>query len=187
MIVDNFEYPPTDPDLTDNGWNVLQGTGDMLLMQVDPGDPSSNHYLKTTVPNTPTNNSQLDYIIYKTIPDNTFNNEYPIISLSVQDRNLYYLDVFLRGRNNAGGEENFFIRYKPQNPPGEWSVSNNYVFYNIGSEYIVPNGNHIKTIERNMEEDLSIATGFQYLYLKGIVLRGDIDYLDNIIVEEVVP
>ncbi|MGA1840452.1 MAG: fibronectin type III domain-containing protein [bacterium] len=191
VTIDDFEYTAAKPTLADNGWYRLQGTGSMALKQEDPNDPNSNHYLKTSVSGTPTKNSQLNYIVYKNIPvGSPYNNEYPVIMFSVKDMNLYYVDLFVKGKNNTGQEENFFMRYIPQDPNvAGWTTkkSGDYVMRNIGNESIDPNSDVVIEVESNMETDLFNETGFHYLYLKGIVLRGDINFMDDIKVRSAPP
>jgi hypothetical protein len=187
ITVDDFEYDSSAPTLADNGWAKLQGSGSMALKLEDPNDPNSNHYLKTTV----TGTSQLDYIIYKNIPTGSvYNNTYPVILFSVNDSNLYYFDAFVKGRNNDGDEANFFLRFIPARDPNDmvWTSkrSGSYVIIYTGEESIDPNGG-VVDIEGNMDTYLFKETGYHYLYLKGLVLRGNIDFIDDIKVRSAPP
>ena len=178
-VVDDFEYDASKPTLVANNWTRLQGTGTMSLL-VDPKDPN-NHYMKTTAKSTPTNNSQLGDIYMKTITDpDAFTNEYPRIRFFLKTQYLWYFDAYVRAKNAAGTETNYFLRYVPQAPgTPAYSVSGKYVTYKIGTEYIDPNG--IEVV-RNMDEDLFNATGYRYMYLKAIIVRGECNFLDSIVV-----
>ncbi|MGA1794991.1 MAG: fibronectin type III domain-containing protein [bacterium] len=178
--VDDFEYTES---LTAKGWYWLQGSGEMLKKQEIDANSNVNRFLQTKMKTTPSNNSQLNYIITKSIPSNAFNADYPKINFFIKDTNLYYFDAYVNAVKGST-ESNFFIRYVPQDPADECSVSGRYVTCKIGAEFIDPNG---KTVSRNMDEDLFNATGYRYHYLKGILLRGDIDLIDDISVHSAGP
>ncbi|MGA1843092.1 MAG: fibronectin type III domain-containing protein [bacterium] len=178
--VDDFEYTIS---LTAKGWYWLQGSGEMLKKQEIDANSRVNRYLQSKLKTTPSNNSQLNYIITKSISTNVFNADYPKINFFIKDTNLYYFDAYVNAVKGST-ESNFFIRYVPQDPANECSVSGRYVTCKIGAQFIDPNG---KTVSRNMDEDLFKATGYRYHYLKGILLRGDVDYIDNITVSSAAP
>ncbi len=174
ITLDDFEYPSNKPNLTQNGWYWLQGVGSMLL-KTDPN--TANHYFQTTVSPAPTNNSQLKYIVTKRVDQEVYTNSE--LHFFIKDKNLYYFEAYIRAFKNDGSEANYFLRYVPENPKDTFTVSGNYVTWKIGQEFIDSNG---REVVRNMETDISQAkTGWHFKYLKGLLVRGDTDYLDNII------
>ncbi|MBN2374085.1 fibronectin type III domain-containing protein, partial [bacterium] len=170
QIVEDFEYPSNKPTLLDNGWYSLKPGGLMTLKQENASDPNSNHYLQTTTPST----GHLSYSFVKFIDNNVFT--YPELRFFIKDTNLYYFEASIRANLNTV-EKNYFLRYVPQDPVDQYSVSGNYIIYNIGSAKIDPNG---VDVVRNMEQDIFKSTGYHYMYLKDIFLYGNIDYIDDI-------
>ncbi|MFX1495254.1 MAG: fibronectin type III domain-containing protein, partial [Promethearchaeota archaeon] len=183
-IVDDFEYPSSKPALSDNGWYRLQGSGKMLLNSETLPDETINHYLRTELNKTPSNNSQLNYIIVKELPDNVFT--MPCMSFFIKDSNMYYIDFYVRAEKD-GKERTFVIRYAPQDDADTYTGpgSGIYVTWKIGADKI--NSDGVK-VSRSLYDDLFIPTGgYRLLYLDLIVVRGDVDYLDDIVVKSCGP
>jgi len=190
--IEDFEYPAVLPKAEDNGWFRLQGQGQMSVLAQVLEDGTTNHYLKTVTsyadPNTAAATGQLQYIATKWLTNPLDTQEFPELQFTIADRNLYYVEVCIHAIDNNGDGKNYFLRYIPQNPTSttEYTVSGLYINWFIGNQYINPAGTLVK---RNMERDLNLAIaasqeGYQvhYDYLMGIVLRGDIDYFDNLAV-----
>ncbi|MCL6583672.1 MAG: fibronectin type III domain-containing protein [bacterium] len=190
-VVEDFEYPASQPKPSDNGWISLQGQGQMMVMEEAEGE-QVNHYLKTitsyTDPNNTSATGQLQYIITKWLNNPLDTQGFPELQFTIADRNLYYFEVCVHAIDNSGQGKNYFLRYIPQDPVNnkEFEVRGLYINWYIGKRYINPAGCQIK---RSMESDLNKAIaatqdGYQvhYDYLMGIILRGDIDSIDDIAV-----
>ncbi|MEW6378779.1 MAG: fibronectin type III domain-containing protein [bacterium] len=195
QMVEDFEYLASSPTPEQNGWFRLQGQGQMSVLE-EALDDKTNHYLKTVTshadPNSITATAQLQYIVTKWLSNFLDTQDFPELQFKIADRNTYYVEVCIHAIDNSGQGRNYFLRYIPQDPVNnkEFEVKGLYITWSIGRQYINPDG---VQITRNMEKDLNLAIAatqqeqVHYDYLMGIVLRGDIDYLDDISVAKGTP
>ncbi|MGA1868062.1 MAG: hypothetical protein ACMUJM_05880 [bacterium] len=187
IVIDDFEYP-TGETFSDNDWDELQIGYGRMIHQEDEIDPE-NHYLSMEIispSSTQDENAQLHYAIAKWL-DNPDLYNYPELQFEVQEDELFYVDAYVGARDESGKTLNFFIRYIPDESPHDknYEVFGNRITYYIGSKY--RSSDEIKRVTCDLEEDLYDAifevTGrkIRYKYLIAIVLRGSIDYVDNMI------
>lgn len=206
-VIDNFDLlNPEDPfcyasddEPQNHGWIRLTGEGEMsreLEILVDDNNPcieTINHYLKTetTYASDAGATDQLKYAVSMFLgdymaPEDTTN--YYNIRFNIADRNLYYVEIYVRAINDQSETRNFFLRYVPEDPadPNKpFMVSGQYITHYLGSEYMDPNGCQV---ERNLQNDIHDAlvaefgaqVQYDYYQVLGVVLRGDIDKFDNL-------
>ncbi|MGA1825421.1 MAG: fibronectin type III domain-containing protein [bacterium] len=186
VIIDDFEYEENET-LKNNNWDELQiGYGEMSV-QEDEDDPA-NHHLSMHIispQSTQDENAHLKYAIAKWL-NNPDQYNYPELQFDIMDDDIFYFDAYVGARDKSGKTVNYFLRYVPDDGPDNklYEVFGNRVTYYLGSEY--RESGEINSIVRDLEKDLYDAIydvmgrEVRYLYLIAIVLRGEIDYLDNI-------